>query len=123
MRLIGLEFFAVAPPPPGWGGRHWQIVRLTTDDGITGLGEVYASAVGVRAMQAVIEDVFARHMEGESPENIELMFRRVYSSGFTQASRPHGHRRLRGAGNGLLGYPRQGARPAGLGASGRADER
>ena len=38
MRLIGLEFFAVAPPPPGWGGRHWQIVRLTTDDGITGAG-------------------------------------------------------------------------------------
>src|SRR6056297_427525 len=84
MRLTGLEFFAVAPPPPGWGGRHWQIVRLTTDDGITGLGEVYASAVGVKAMQAVIEDVFARHMAGESPENIELMFRRVYSTGFTQ---------------------------------------
>jgi galactonate dehydratase len=67
MRLTGLEFFAVAPPPPGWGGRHWQIVRLTTDDGITGLGEVYASAVGVTAMRAVIEDVFARHMEGEAP--------------------------------------------------------
>ena len=88
MRLTGLEFFAVAPPPPGWGGRHWQIVRLTTDDGITGLGEVYASAVGVKAMQAVIEDVFARHMKGESPENIELMFRRVYSSGFTQRPDP-----------------------------------
>jgi galactonate dehydratase len=88
MRLTGLEFFAVAPPPPGWGGRHWQIVRLTTDDGITGLGEVYASAVGVTAMRAVIEDVFARHMEGESPENIELMFRRAYSSGFTQRPDP-----------------------------------
>ena len=35
-------------------------------------------------MRAVIEDVFARHMEGENPENIEKMFRRVYSSGFTQ---------------------------------------
>jgi len=35
-------------------------------------------------MRAVIEDVFARHMEGENPENIELMFRRAYSSGFTQ---------------------------------------
>jgi galactonate dehydratase len=88
MRLTGLEFFAVAPPPPGWGGRHWQIVRLTTDDGITGLGEVYASAVGVTAMRAVIEDVFSRHMEGESPENIELMFRRAYSSGFTQRPDP-----------------------------------
>jgi galactonate dehydratase len=32
----------------------------------------------------VIEDVFARHMQDENPENIELMFRRAYSSGFTQ---------------------------------------
>ena len=35
-------------------------------------------------MTAVIEDVFYRHMAGENPENIELMFRRAYSSGFTQ---------------------------------------
>ncbi len=35
-------------------------------------------------MRAVIADVFARHMEGENPENVELMFRRAYSAGFTQ---------------------------------------
>jgi L-alanine-DL-glutamate epimerase-like enolase superfamily enzyme len=35
-------------------------------------------------MQHVIRDVFTRHMAGENPENIELMFRRAYSSGFTQ---------------------------------------
>ena len=35
-------------------------------------------------MQAVIQDVFERHMHDENPENIELMYRRIYSSGFTQ---------------------------------------
>ncbi|GAA5079238.1 mandelate racemase/muconate lactonizing enzyme family protein [Roseibacterium beibuensis] len=88
MRLTDLEIFPVAPPPPGWGGRYWLILRLTTADGITGLGEVYASAVGPKAMAAVIEDVFARHMEGNAPENIETMFRRAYSSGFTQRPDP-----------------------------------
>jgi len=88
MRLTDLEIFTVAPPPPGWGGRYWLIVRLTTDTGLTGLGEVYASAVGPNAMQAVIGDVFARHMQGEAPENIELMSRRAYSSGFTQRPDP-----------------------------------
>ncbi len=88
MRLTELEIFPVAPPPPGWGGRYWLIVRLTTDTGVTGLGEVYASAVGPKAMEAVITDVFARHMEGEAPENIELMARRAYSSGFTQRPDP-----------------------------------
>lgn len=84
MRLRDLDIFVVAPPAPGWGGRYWIFVKLTTDTGLTGYGECYASSVGPGAMRAVIEDVFARHMQGESPENIELMFRRAYSSGFTQ---------------------------------------
>ncbi len=84
MRLQDLEIFIVSPPAPGWGGRYWIIVKLTTDDGITGYGECYASSVGPQAMRAVIEDVFARHMQDENPENIELMFRRAYSAGFTQ---------------------------------------
>ena len=84
MHLKDLDIIITAPPAPGWGGRYWILVKLTTDDGITGWGECYASSIGPEAMRGVIEDVFARHMEGENPENIELMFRRVYSSGFTQ---------------------------------------
>lgn len=88
MRLKDLEIFTVAPPPPGWGGRYWTFVKLTTDDGIVGYGECYVSTVGPKAMKAVIEDVFARHMEGETAENIELMYRRAYSAGFTQRPDP-----------------------------------
>jgi len=84
MKLKDLDIIVTAPPAPGWGGRYWILVKLTTDDGITGWGECYASTVGPEAMRAVITDVFSRHMQGENPENIELMFRRVYSSGFTQ---------------------------------------
>ena len=84
MRLQNLRIFTVAPPAPGWGGRYWTIVKLTTDTGVEGYGECYASSVGPEAMAVVIEDVFQRHMEGENPENVELMFRRAYSAGFTQ---------------------------------------
>jgi len=84
MKLQDLETFVIGTPPPGWGGRYWLIVKLTTACGIVGYGEVYAASVGPRAMVAVIEDVFTRHMQGENPENIELMFRRAYSAGFTQ---------------------------------------
>ncbi|WP_417733380.1 mandelate racemase/muconate lactonizing enzyme family protein [Roseovarius sp.] len=84
MKLSDLDIIVTAPPAPGWGGRYWILVKLTTDDGITGWGECYASTIGPEAMRAVIEDVFSRHMQGENPENIELMFRRAYSSGFTQ---------------------------------------
>jgi galactonate dehydratase len=88
MKLKDLEIFVVAPPAPGWGGRYWIFPKITTEDGIVGYGECYASTVGPKAMIAVIEDVFERHMQGSSAEDIELMYRRVYSSGFTQRPDP-----------------------------------
>jgi L-alanine-DL-glutamate epimerase-like enolase superfamily enzyme len=88
MRLKDVAIRHVAPPPPGWGGRYWTLVKVTTDNGIHGWGEAYVSTVGPRAMTAVIEDVFDRHMRGSSPEDIELMFRRAYSAGFTQRPDP-----------------------------------
>ena len=88
MRLTDLAVHIVSPPAPGWGGRWWALVKLTTDDGVTGWGECYAGAVGPAALRAVIEDVFARHAEGCSPFDVELIFRRAYSSGFTQRPDP-----------------------------------
>ncbi|MEL6768115.1 MAG: mandelate racemase/muconate lactonizing enzyme family protein [Pseudomonadota bacterium] len=84
MKLTDIDIVVTAPPAPGWGGRYWILVKLTTDNGLIGWGECYASSVGPEAMAAVIQDVFARHMAGQNPENVEWMFRRVYSSGFTQ---------------------------------------
>jgi L-alanine-DL-glutamate epimerase-like enolase superfamily enzyme len=84
MKLQDLDIIVTSPPAPGWGEQYWILVKLTTDDGITGWGECYGTSIGPQAMRGVIEDVFMRHMQGESPENIELMFRRAYSSGFTQ---------------------------------------
>ncbi|AFO90188.1 mandelate racemase/muconate lactonizing enzyme family protein [Phaeobacter inhibens] len=84
MKLQDLDIIVTAPPAPGWGGRYWILVKVTTDTGITGWGECYAASVGPDAMTHVIRDVFERHMQGMNPENIEWMFRRAYSSGFTQ---------------------------------------
>ncbi|MGM0661730.1 MAG: mandelate racemase/muconate lactonizing enzyme family protein [Pseudomonadota bacterium] len=84
MKLRDLDVIVTSPPAPGWGGQYWILVKLTTDDGIIGWGECYGTSIGPQAMRAVIEDVFTRHMQGETPENVELMFRRAYSAGFTQ---------------------------------------
>ena len=42
MRLKDLEIFTVAPPAPGWGGRYWIFLKLTTDSGVVGFGEAYS---------------------------------------------------------------------------------
>ena len=84
MKLHDLDIIVTAPPAPGWGGRYWILVKLRTDTGITGWGECYAASVGPEAMKQVIADVFERHMHNENPEDVERLFRRAYSSGFTQ---------------------------------------
>ena len=122
MKLKDLDVIVTSPPAPGWGGRYWILVKLTTDNGITGWGEVYAASVGPEAMRAVIADVFERHMAGDSPENVERMFRKVYSSGFTQRPDLTVMGAFLGVGDRLLGHSGQGARTSGLGADGRDDE-
>ena len=84
MKLKDLKIIVTRPPPPGWGGRYWIFVELTTDNGIVGWGECYASSIGPEAMEVVIKDIFERYFLDESPSNFEKMFRRTYSSGFTQ---------------------------------------
>jgi galactonate dehydratase len=50
MRLSDLDVIVTAPPAPGWGGRYWILVKLTTDTGMVGWGECYAASVGPVAM-------------------------------------------------------------------------
>jgi len=84
MKLQDLDVIVTAPPAPGWGGRYWILVKVTTDTGVVGWGECYASTIGPDAMGAVIQVVLVCHMGDEYPEKFELMFRWLYSSGFTQ---------------------------------------
>jgi 2-dehydro-3-deoxyphosphogalactonate aldolase len=83
MKLKDIETW-VTVPPTGIGGAFWVIVRITTDNGIQGIGECYGIPVSGDIACRMVEDTFARYIQGESPHNIETMFRKVYSAGFTQ---------------------------------------
>ena len=84
MKIVSLETHVVAVPPPHLGGMYWIFVVLKTDDGIEGVGEIYAATFHPRAMAPVIGDVFERHLLGHDPHHMERFFRQAYSSGFTQ---------------------------------------
>ena len=84
MKLAGIETFVVGNPPPHFGGRYFVFVKLTTACGISGLGEAYCVPFDPHLVARMIEDVFARYAEGRDPHDIEALWRRVYSSGFTQ---------------------------------------
>jgi galactonate dehydratase len=84
MKLRDIRTFVVGNPPPHFGGRYFVFVKLTTDDNITGLGEAYCVPFSPQLVARMIEDVFQRYAHGQDPHDIEKLWRRVYSSGFTQ---------------------------------------
>jgi galactonate dehydratase len=86
MKLKDIRTFVVGNPPPHNGGRYFVFVKLTTDGNVHGVGEAYCVPFHPHIVAHMLEDVFARYLAGEDPHNIERIWRRVYSSGFTQHS-------------------------------------
>ena len=43
MKIEKLQTFVVGNPPPRTGGRYFIFVKLTTDTGVTGIGEIYTA--------------------------------------------------------------------------------
>jgi galactonate dehydratase len=84
MKIKDLKTFIVGNPPPGFGGRYFIFLKLVTDDGIEGVGEVYAATFGPKVVEAMIKDVFERHVLGREPFRIEQMWREAYSRGYSQ---------------------------------------
>jgi galactonate dehydratase len=83
VKIESFETFVVANPPPSQGGRYFIFVKLITDDGIVGYGEVYAATFSADVVARMTEDVCERHIVGNDPHHIEAMWRNVYGSGYT----------------------------------------
>jgi len=88
MKIASLKTHIVAVPPPHIGGMYWIFVRVTTECGIEGVGEIYATAFHPSALEPLIADVFERYLLGHDPHQIERFWRAAYSSGFTQRPDP-----------------------------------
>jgi len=84
MKLTDIKTFVVGNPPPGYGGRYFVFVKLTTDGGVHGIGEAYSVPWDPHLVARLIEDTFARYVAGEDPHDIERIWRRVYAAGYTQ---------------------------------------
>ncbi len=84
MKVVDVKTFVVGNPPPSYGGRYFVFLKLVTDAGVEGVGEVYAATFGPHTIARMVEDVCERHVIGADPGRIEQLWREVYSRGYTQ---------------------------------------
>jgi galactonate dehydratase len=82
--LKDIKTYVVGNPPPHYGGRYFVFVKLITNQNVEGLGEAYCVPFHPHLVAKMLEDVFERYLRDEDPHNIERIWRRVYSAGFTQ---------------------------------------
>ncbi len=82
MKVVDVRTFVVGNPPPRFGGRYFIFLKLTTDSGVIGYGEVYVATFAPHLVAQMIEDVAQRFVLGQDPFRIETMWRRMYGSGF-----------------------------------------
>ncbi|MBS0376922.1 MAG: mandelate racemase/muconate lactonizing enzyme family protein [Proteobacteria bacterium] len=83
MKLKDIRTFVVGNPPPSYGGRYFVFVKLTTDGGVSGIGEAYCVPFHPDIVAQMLTDTFARYLAGEDPHDIERIWRRVYAAGYT----------------------------------------
>jgi galactonate dehydratase len=84
MKLTDIKTFIAGNPQPGVGGRYFVFVKLTTDGNVHGVGEAYCLPFHPEVVARMLVDVFGRYLAGEDPHDIERIWRRVYSAGYTQ---------------------------------------
>lgn len=81
MRITGVTTFPVEVPAPQRGGRVWLFLRLDTDAGISGYGEVMmlACAFSPLVMAGMVEDLVANRLIGHDPHDVELLWETLYA--------------------------------------------
>jgi 2-dehydro-3-deoxyphosphogalactonate aldolase len=84
MKIKELKTYVVANPPPHNGGLYFVFLKITTDNGIEGIGEVYGAPFHPDKVALLIEDVVERFVIGWDPFRIESLWRIIYSSGYSQ---------------------------------------
>lgn len=85
--VVGAEVFAVANPEPRVGGPAWLFVRLDTDAGISGYGEIFTSSLFTRPLTTarIVAEFVEDFVVGRRAVDRELIYLSAYNSHYSHA--------------------------------------
>ena len=84
MKIVDLKTYLVANPTSRRIREKWIFVKLITDNGIEGIGEVYGVPFNPQVVLQLIQSVADRFVIDTDPFQIETMWRGIYASGYDQ---------------------------------------
>ena len=81
LKITGVETFAVRTPAGTHGGRGWVFLKLLTNSGVVGYGEVDMLGISFRppVVEALIKDIVDAAAVGANPYQIEKLFFELYN--------------------------------------------
>ena len=88
MKVTGIDVFPVANPTPYIGGPVWIFVRVDTDAGVSGYGEILSvqSYLRPRTFATVVEQVAQDFLIGREVSDFEATYFAYYNSFYSHAS-------------------------------------
>ena len=84
MKIIDVKTYVVGNPPPHHGGLNWVFLKLTTDNGIAGVGEAYDVPFNPHVVAQLIQTTGERFVINADPFKIEDLWRKLYTSAYDQ---------------------------------------
>lgn len=77
MKLTKIDTYVIKVPSPHCGGHYWYFVKLSTDEGIYGWGEMAVLQICYeleKGFKAMMEGIFDKYLKGRNPLDIEKIF-------------------------------------------------
>lgn len=82
MKIVDVQTFSIAVPPPRRGGDAWHFVKILTDSGEYGWGEMACLGSNngrPQSLGAEVKDLAKRYVIGEDPLRREWIWNRFYA--------------------------------------------
>ena len=84
IKLKKVKIFIIGKPLSNFGGKYWIFLKLIADKDIVGYGEIYSIPFHPNVVSKMIDDVSEKYIKDKNPFKIEMLWRTIYSSGYTQ---------------------------------------
>jgi galactonate dehydratase len=84
MKIVDLKTYRVNNPTSKGLPEKWLFVKLFTDHGIEGIGEVYGVPFDFHIVEELVKSVADRFLIDKDPFQIETFWRGAYTSGYDQ---------------------------------------